>query len=430
MAAATNPTTSVAVSLAIGIALAFFFGLAFEEAYATSSPNRPGGVRTFPLLAIAGFVLYSLEPVYGLVFVAGLIVLGWWLLAHYRSSLAAEGGPQGTGAEIVIPLCNLLAYALGPIALVEPPWLAVGVAVVAVLLLNARDWLHALARRIPVTEITTLGKFLVLIGVVLPLAPRTPITALTPITPRQAWLAVVVVSSLSYGSYLLQRLGPKRRSALLAAVLGGLYSSTATTVVLSRQAADGSLSRHELNAGVTLATAMMYLRVGVVVAIFDRGLALALAPVLGVLFLVAVALAAGCYALGRRRAKASDPIAPPRNPLEIGAALLFAVLFVVISLLSRWVEQRFGHNGIYTLAAIVGVTDIDPFLLSLVQGSVQTMTTAGTGAAIIVAASSNDVLKAAYTIGFAGRRAVLPAVASLLLLAAAGAGLALWMVAG
>jgi len=423
------PTGSTALPLLIGVALAFFLGLAFEEAYATSSPNRPGGIRTFPLLALTGYVLYSLEPAHGLIFLGGLLVLGLWLHAHYRASLASDGGARGVGAEIVIPICSVLAYALGPLPSVEPPWVAVAVAVSAVLLLNARDWLHGLASRTPVAEITTLGKFLILTGVILPLAPRRAITELTPITPHQAWLAVVVVSSLSYGSYLLQRWTRTERSTLLTAVLGGLYSSTATTVVLSRRSTEGDLTHAELNAGVTLASAMMYLRIIVVLVIFDERLALALAPALAALSAVALVLAGGVYAFGGPSRRRGEPIAPPRNPLEMGSALLFAVLFVVVSLLSSWIERRAGTSGVYTLAAVVGITDIDPFLLSLAQGSVHSMAAGPIGAAILIAASSNDVLKAVYTAVFARGRGVLPAVASLVVLAVVGLGMA-WRMAG
>jgi uncharacterized membrane protein (DUF4010 family) len=422
------PIDATAVSLALGIALAFFLGLAFEEAYASSKRSRPGGIRTFPLLAIAGFLFYALEPAHGLVFVAGLVVIGLWLHADYRAALASDPDGSARSAEIVIPLCNLLAYALGPIARVAPPWLAVGVAVAAVLMLNARDWLHALPQRIPVGEITTLGKFLVLIGVVLPLLPDVPVTPATPITPRQVWLAVVVVSSVSYGSYLIQRAVPNRRGVLVAAVLGGLYSSTVTTFVLCRACREGRLARNEFNAGVLVATAMMYPRVLIVIAAFDPHIAYLAATSLVGLFLLGGTMTLGFLQLDRTPPSSPGPLDPQRNPLEIGAAIVFAVLFVGISLLSSVVENHFGQGGLYAMAAIVGVTDIDPFVLSLVQGSVQGLGTAPTVAAILVAASSNNVLKAGVALLSGGPRTAWPALAGELVLAAVGIGLAWRMI--
>src|SRR5437660_880629 len=129
-----------------------------------------------------------------------------------------------------------------------------------------------------------LGQFLILSGIVLPLLPDTPVTSWTAITPYQVWLALVAVSAVSYGSYLAQRYLPVGGSITVASVLGGLYSSTATTVVLARRLhAAEDAAQPEMRAGVLLATALMYLRLGVMIAIFNQPLARQLAPALAVL---------------------------------------------------------------------------------------------------------------------------------------------------
>ncbi len=222
-----------AEKLGVLLGLSFFFGLSFEGFYWKSARSRPGGIRTFPLLSLSGAILYALEPKFAAAFCVGLIVLGVWLYPYYQSEVSRREETSEYADGIMVPLCNLVAFLLGPVALTQPPWLAFGLSVTAVLLLRARDRLHALAERIPGKEILTLAQFLVLIGVVLPLLPDKPVLALTPITPFQVWLAVIVVSSLSYGSYLLQKLLSPQGSLFFTSVLGGLYSSTATTVVLA-----------------------------------------------------------------------------------------------------------------------------------------------------------------------------------------------------
>ena len=162
---------------------------------------------------------------------------------------------------MMIPATNLLAYVIGPIALMQPPWVAVALTVAAVLLLSARERLQGLIQIVPREELLTAGKFLILIGIVLPLAPRQPVTALTPLTPYGIWLAVVTVCTLSYLSYLLQRYAPIKNAALLPAVLGGAYSSTATTVVLAKRLHENAQLRADISAGIVAATAMMYLRI-------------------------------------------------------------------------------------------------------------------------------------------------------------------------
>jgi len=419
------------VGLLLG--LSFFFGLSFEGFYWKSGRSRPGGIRTFPLLSLCGAILFALEPRFATAFGAGLIVLGVWLYPYYRAEVEREREGEGQrGVDgIMVPLCNVAAYVLGPVSLVAPTWLAVGLTVTAVLLLRARDRLHALAERIPGREIITLAQFLVLAGVVLPLLPNRSVTTLTPITPFQLWLAVVVVSSLSYGSYLLQMLLPAAGSLFLTSVLGGLYSSTATTVVLARRLKQAPGDRHGLQSGIVLATALMYLRLGVIVAIFNLPLALRLA-----LPLVALALAGGvaallCLRLGKRVVRGGNDAVPRSgNPLELTAALIFAVLFVALSIGSTWVHRHFGHVGIYALAAIVGVTDIDPFVLGVTQGGVAGLDQTAAAVAILIAASSNNTLKAVYTVVFAGWRRSVAIVASLLALTLLGAGLAAALAGG
>ena len=238
--------------LALLLGLSFFFGLAFEELYARTARPRPGGVRTFPLLALAGAGLYFVEPVRALAFAAGLLVLGAWLYAYYVERLAESRAAGAAEAGLMVPACNLLAFLLGPVTFLQPIWVSVGFTVIAVLLLGARDRLHELAARLPPGETTTAGKFLILTGIVLPLLPNQPVSALTTITPFQVWLAVVAVSTLSYGSYLVQRYVWPAHGLWLAAVLGGLYSSTATTVMLSRRAGERQVEHRddELEPGV------------------------------------------------------------------------------------------------------------------------------------------------------------------------------------
>jgi uncharacterized membrane protein (DUF4010 family) len=275
---------------------------------------------------------------------------------------------------LTVPVCNLLAYLLGPIALTQPHWVAVSLTVTAVLLLTGRERLHTMARQLELPEIVTAGKFLILTGIILPLLPNEQITPLTRVTPYQAWLALVAVCTLSYGSYLLQRYWAANRSAFVTAILGGLYSSTATTVVLARRASTGEIPLARAQVGIALATAVMYLRILVIIAVFNWSLAVSLAPSLLALSLLGFALAGlHDWCAGRPAAQTSVRV-EPSNPLELSAAALFAVLFVAISIASTWAADHFGAAGLYVIAAIVGVTDIDPFVLSIAQGGASSLT--------------------------------------------------------
>jgi uncharacterized membrane protein (DUF4010 family) len=408
------PPWQLAGRLALIIGLAVFLGLAFEDVYKSEERAIPGGIRTFPMLAIAGAMLYLVEPAHALAFVAGLLALSVLLSTYLRASPPDRGMPS-----LMIPASNLLAYVVGPVALTQPPWVAVAVTVAAVLLLGARERLHRFIERVPRDEVLTAGKFLILVGIILPLVPNEPVTAATPLTPYHVWLAVVAICTLSYASYLLQRYVPAGNAALLPAVLGGAYSSTATTIVLAKRQREAGPARADLAAGIVAATSVMYLRLGIVIALFDEPLAWILAPSL--LALVAIAAAMSAYEWRRTGPRNADAalVVPTLNPLQIPTAVIFAALFVVVSIAAAWVRTTFGRSGVLVLAAIVGAADIDPFVLNIAQGGVADMSSAGLAAAVLIAASSNNVVKAAYAVGFGGIAARRPA-AMLLVLAALG----------
>ena len=392
------------MSYLVLLGLALFFGFAFEEFFGEESPPVPGGIRTFPLVSLAGAALYLIEPHYALAFIAGLFVLGAWIGLYIRAVLAGDRKPAD--GPLIVPMCVLIAFVLGPIALTQPLWISFALVVGAVLLVGSRAWLHAVVARVPKEEAVTLGQFLLLVGVVLPLlydAPRIPYTE---ITPLHVWLAVVAVSTLSYASYLLQRYVLPDSGVIVAAALGGLYSSTATTVVLARTAHDDGVTP-EITAGIVAATAMMYLRMVVIVAIFN--LELARAIVIPALALAAISIAiAAVFARRGNGVKATNVV--PNNPLQLGTAMVFAALLIAISLLSNWVQAHAGAQGVLALAAVVGVTDIDPFVLSLAQGGVASIGIATAAVAIVIASSSNDLLKAVYAIAFTRRpQSIIPA---------------------
>ena len=401
--------------LALVLGLAVFLGLAFEEIYKSEQRSIPGGIRSFPMLAMAGAMLYLIEPVHAFAFVAGLPVLAVWLYAFMRGTPVAPDT-----SSMMIPGSSLLAYAIGPIALLQPPWVPVAVTVAAVLLLSARERLHSLIHVVPRDELLTAGEFLVLVGIILPLVPNEPVTALTPLTPYGVWLAVVAICTLSYISYLLQRYLPQRDVALLPAVLGGAYSSTATTVVLAKRLRGHAQARADISAGIVAATAVMYVRLGIVIAIFDWRIALALAPALIALCLIAAGLAAWEWRRAATRPNHGGLTVPPSNPLQIPTAIVFALLLVAISIISAWARDAFGESGILTLSALVGVTDIDPFVLNIAQGGVAGLPVAVLSAAVLIAASSNNLAKAAYAIGFGGVNAARRPALLLLLLALLG----------
>jgi uncharacterized membrane protein (DUF4010 family) len=407
------PSADLVIRLVLVLGLAVFLGFAFEEMYKRDDRRRPGGIRTFPVLALCGALLYLIDTKHALAFVAGLVAVALWLQAHIRETPRTD---DPSTSSLMIPACNLLAYVLGAIALAQPPWVAVAVCITAVLLLGAREQLHRFVRVVPQDELLTAGKFLVLAGIVLPLVPNEPVTDITPLTPYQAWLAVVAVAGLSYASYLVQRYVPFKEGALLPALLGGLYSSTATTVVLAKRQREAGPPRADLSAAIIAATGVMFLRLAVIVTFFDRRLAFELAPALAALFAASAAVAAFEW----RNAEGGKLDVTPRNPLQLSTALIFAGLFVVISVASSWIGGVFGETGVFALAAAVGTTDIDPFVITIAQGGLPQIPGPAHCAAILIAASSNNLVKGGAALLFGGVAGAKRPAAALILISLLG----------
>jgi uncharacterized membrane protein (DUF4010 family) len=226
-------------------------------------------------------------------------------------------------------------------------------------------------------------------------------------------------------TYLVQLYRPVKGGALLSALLGGAYSSTATTVVLAKRQKEAVTRRPELSAGIIAATAIMYPRLAAVIAFFSPPIAVVLLPGLGFLFTVAAAISWWEWR-NIQPGYADDLAIPAANPLQLTTALIFAVVFLAVSLATAWVQSVFGQTGIFTLAALVGASDIDPFVLSLAQGGAPGMSLSAVAAAVLIAASANNIAKAAYAIGFGGlaateRPAILLSALALLGFAAAAA---------
>ena len=237
-------------------------------------------------------------------------------------------------------------------------------------------------------------------------------------------MAVLVISGISYLGYLAHRYLVPRAGTLLTGLLGGLYSSTAATLVLARGLRAAPQDAGFAPAAVILATAMMYARLLALIALLGHvRAALALALPFGGLFLASLALA-GVMAWRARGASTQPHPTVSANPLDLPVAFLFAGLFVLFAFITQLVTTRFGASGLHVLSFAVGFSDIDPFILSLLDGKFAVSPQAVT-AAILIASASNNLLKAAYALGFSRHRAMLPAALWLCAAAAISFGIAL-----
>lgn len=366
-----------------------------------------GTTRTLTLLAVLGYALALLDPGLGL-FAAGLIAVGVFLGLHYWGRM--RGGEQ----SLLPAMIALLVYGIGPLALREPVWLLILYVVVILLLLGEKPGIRRFSDAFRSGEATTLVKFLIMAGLVLPVLPDRQIAPFITVTYYQVWLAVIVVSAISYLSYLAQTYFFPTRGVLLTGLLGGLYSSTVATVVLGRRAHGAGPEGRMIGTAIILATAMMYLRLWALILILGhRVTAEDLALPFAVLFLLSGGAAWLLYR-GSYAGVSGTSGESPRHPLEFSTAVLFAALFVFFAALAHFVVRGYGAGGLQVLSFGVGFTDIDPFILALLAGKFH-VGEAAIEAAILISSGSNNLLKAGYALGLARNRAVVPAALWLVL---------------
>ena len=402
-----------ALKIVLVLFLSFLIGLEREEHKVAAGSYSFGGVRTFPLIGLIGYSIalisgaQLLPLTVGFLVIAGFLLLSYW---HKLSSAAAAG--------VTSEMSGLTTFLVGALVCYGHFWIATTLSVASLLLLDLKEALEKLAVRIAPHEILTFAKFLLLTGVILPVLPNQEFSRFH-INPFKTWLVVVAVSSISYGSYVLQKLTKEHGGVVLAALLGGAYSSTVTTVVVARRAAR---ERHpHLFAGaILIASGVMYLRLVVLLALFNRHLM----SLLALPFLVLAGLAIGVGWLWTRRADTSAQAVQrefePKNPLELLAAFLFAVLFLAMLVATQLAVTYLGRAGVNTLAAIMGVTDVDPFIMGMTQAAGTLTPLKVAAVAVLIAAASNNLMKGIYAYSLADRKTGMQSLALLTALAALG----------
>jgi uncharacterized membrane protein (DUF4010 family) len=392
--------------------LSFLLGLEREGRKAQAGHYIFGGVRTFPLIGLLGYALALIAGQEVLPLALGFVVVGAFLLVSYLHKLASA-----EEAGVTTEISGLVTYVLGALVFHGFYWIAVTVVVLAMLLLELKVALEGLSERLPSEEVITFTKFLLLTVVILPAVPNQDYTPFH-LNPFKTWVIVAAVSAVSYGSYVLQRVTRQRGGIVLAALLGGAYSSTVMTVALARRARREN--RPNLFAGsMVLASGVMYLRVLVLVAIFNGELAGRLAGPFLVLGVAAVVAGFAWSRLPDRSLQQVEREYEAKNPLEIGSAFLFAAIFLIVFVASQVVVREFGTVGMYSLAALMGVTDVDPFIMGLTQTAGSSAPLVAAAAAIVVATASNNAIKGIYARVFGdavtGTRGLLALVALALL---------------
>lgn len=343
----------VATALACGLLIGIERGFDLRELQAGT---RVAGVRTFSLVGLAAG-LAGLAGSAGQSFAAGALISG--VVAILAIGYAHRPG-LADKPDATTPIAAVATAGLGFVAGFGQPGFAIAGATIVTLLLALKAELHGLLGKLAEEDVKALARYAVIAGAVLPFLPSGHYGPLGAWNPQRLWLVVVLVTGFSFLGYVANRIFGERSGTIATALIGGAYSSTAVTQALAQRLGSEREGGAE-PAGIALATAVMYLRVPILIAVF----ATRVLPPIGVLLLPAVIIAWGAgYWLYRRAPKHQGP-APPGNPIALLPALGFVAFVAVAAVAAKWAQGSFGQSGLAVLLLIIGSMDVDVAIVTL-----------------------------------------------------------------
>lgn len=324
------------------------------------TPSAKAGLRTFALVAVLGTVAGLIADITAesWVIAAGLVLVGAMIIAAYRQGEEAPEADSGTTTVVAVLLC----YGLGVMVWYGQSQLAAAIAIVATALLQFKAELHGLTERLSRQDVTSILQFGVLSFIILPLLPDESYGPHGALNPYHIWLMVVLVSGISLAGYLALRLLGGRQSMLLVGISGGLVSSTATTLVFARQARLQPDLADVSGAIIAVSSLMVLVRLVVVCAVVAPDALVTMLPLFGSGLLLGIVPVA--YRLRTSVVRGEFQALELGNPVQLRVALGFGALFAIVLVGSAWLSEQAGSGGLYGLALLSGMVDIDAITLS------------------------------------------------------------------
>jgi uncharacterized membrane protein (DUF4010 family) len=416
------------------IALAFGIGLliGLERGWNTrqlTPGSRAAGVRTFAITGLLGGLVGAMaKPTDGAISVAGALLIGI-AFAAYAAVIAVftrEENRAGGKFSATTAIAALLTFVLGVYALLGNVHVAASSAVAAAGVLVLREGIHGWIAKITRRELESGLVLLAMSFIALPILPDRSVGPFGGVNVREVWIIAIALASTSFAAYVAVKYYGERKGVLISAAIGGLISSTAVAFTNARRAASGEGSARILAGAISLATAVSFLRVTVIVAVLAPSVALPIGLPLVVAALVATALALMAI-YDRPAAAGTDTSVPFRNPFGFWSVLAIAASMGVLIVVGRYVNERFGAAGTIAGAASMGLFDVDAMTVSMTSLVPAYLSPRGATYAILAGVASNTLTKIAIA-GVIGRGRFAAEVARMAIGCLVAGGVVLWVV--
>ncbi|MEQ1529748.1 MAG: MgtC/SapB family protein [Methylococcales bacterium] len=384
--------------LAIALAIGLLIGL--ERGWRTrtrSEGMRVAGLRTYGLISLLGGLCALLAQQVGTILLAAafLALTAVLLVAYHRSLDKFED------FSITSLVASLITFILGALTMFGHTSLASASAVVITSLLSFKPLLHGWMNKLTEHELTATLKLLLISVVILPILPDQGYGPWAALNPYQIWWMVVLIAGVSYLGYFAIKIVGSHHGPVLIGALGGLVSSTAVTLNLSRLGAQQPSTHLALSAGILTACATMFVRTLLLTFVLNPVLFQALLPTLAI-------MSSGTYLMAfwfwrHSRFFQADNDVSLENPFQLVMALKFGLFLLIIMLLSKSLNAYFGDMGAYVLAAASGIADVDPITLTMSRMSKEGLAVNVSAMAILIAVSVNSGFKSMLALVVGGK---------------------------
>ncbi len=370
------------LSLALGLGL--LIGLQRQLA-----GSAVGGIRTFPLIALLGAMCGLLASVWSeLIVVAGFIGITTMAVLANLAKYKEDAATGGQTTEVAA----LLTYVLGAFLATKNYPVAIVVGGVIAVLLHFKEPMHQFAGRMTERDVQAVMRFVIISLIILPVLPDEVFGPYQVLNPREIWLMVVLIVGIGLAGYGSYKLFGEQAGVVLGGILGGLISSTATTVAYARRIKDNPEAASLAAITIVIASSVAAARVIVEVAVVAPNILGAVAPPLGALCLLMVMISIAMLMFHKTR---GDAMPKQENPAELKSALFFGAIYALIAFATAAVKERFGGQALYVIAVVSGVVDVDAITLSTAQlAAAQRVDTTTTWQVILIASLVNLVFKA------------------------------------
>ncbi|HEV8482798.1 MAG TPA: MgtC/SapB family protein [Blastocatellia bacterium] len=393
---------SVFQQLGIALGLGLLVGLQREH-----SAAKVAGVRTFPLITILGAVSALLAQQFGgWIIATGLLSLTAVIVIGNLAALKEEPTDPGVTTEVAM----LLMFGVGAYLVVGRPEVAIATGAGVAVLLQFKGQLHGIANKLGDNDLTAIMQFALVSLVILPVLPNRTYGPYDVLNPYQVWLMVVLIVGISLGGYVVYKFFGQQSGMLLGGILGGVISSTATTVSYSRRTSKEQAISGLAGIVIMIASAVVFARVLLEIFLVTPSFFfVACGPIL-ILFGVAGLLSTWLWFRARNE---MIEMSPPENPTELKSAIFFGLLYALVLFAVAAAKDRFGDRGLYVVAGLSGLTDVDAITLSTSQLVNSGRLDGSDGWRLIVVALTSNMIFKAATVAVLGHRVLLRKIAPL-----------------